>query len=356
MKLTKILMSMLCMGALVFTSCNPKESDVIQLKVNEIEISVMGHQKIEVAKASGPIVWSSQDILIASVDENGDVFGVSEGRTVVTATVGKASANVQVTVKAGGVIGTTPTVGDLMNDYDVENNVVLCVFFESEICDDIVIAGSYNEWSTELDGMLYMEELEGFEGWYVVEIPYAEGVQAKPVQLQDGAFSWDFQTGDPASWQYVAGDEATIENGYEGEANVGYATPGAYIYISKYFKNHNNPCVAAIPHDYTVILNAPDCGGFEPGLIGDFNGWSASQEMELTASGAYRYTFNDVEGHAFKFRALDDTDWSNQIQLYNDTADTWYDNPNITLGAETTIALDYSEGRYTLCVPNDSIE
>lgn len=354
-KYFSFMVAMLCMGVFVFTSCK-KDNDVIQLKVNEIEISVMGHQVIEVAKASGPIVWSSQDILIASVDENGDVFGVSEGTTVVTATVGKASANVQVTVKAGGIEpGETPTLGDLMDNYDVENNVVLCVFFESEICDDIVIAGSYNEWNTEdIVSMIHMEELEGFDGWYVAEIPYVEGVQAKPVQLQDGAFSWDFQTGDPDSWQYVSCNEATIENGYEGEANVGYPEAGAYIYISKYFKNHNNPCEEAVPHDYTVLLLAPDCGGFEPGLIGDFNGWGASQEMELTASGAYKYTFNDVEGHAFKFRALDDTDWSNQIQLYNAEEDSWYDNPNITLGAETTISLDYSEGRYTLCAEPDS--
>ena len=125
MKLNKVLMLTLCIGALVFTSCK-KDTDVIQLKVSEMEISVMGHQKIEVAKASGPIVWSSKDIQIASVDEEGDVFGVSEGQTVITATVGKASANVQVTVKAGGVTppSETPTVGDLMNDYDVENNVV----------------------------------------------------------------------------------------------------------------------------------------------------------------------------------------------------------------------------------------
>ena len=355
MKLNKVLMSMLCIGALVFTSCNPKDKDVIQLKVTQMEISVMGHQKIEVEKASGPIVWASKDIQIASVDENGDVFGVSEGKTIVTATVGKASANVEVTVKAGGIIGYTPTVGDLMNDYDVENNVVLCVFFESEICDDIVIAGSYNEWSTDVEGMIHMEELEGFEGWYVAEIPYAEGVEAKPVQLQDGAFSWDFQTGDPASWEYVSGDEATINPGYDGEANVGYPTPGAYIYVSHYFKNHKSPCVAAVFHDYTVTLKAPDCGGFEPGIIGDFNGWSAAVEMNLGIDGSYSYTFNDCEGHAFKFKALDDTDWTNQIQLYNDTADTWYDNPNITLDATTAISLDYSAGRYTLC-ETDSIE
>ena len=359
MKLNKIMMAMLCIGALVFTSCNNKESDVIQLKVNEIEISVMGHQKIEVEKASGPIVWSSQDILIASVDENGDVFGVSEGRTVVTATVGRASANVQVTVKAGGVTpqpGNAPTVADLANDFDVESNVVLCVFFESEICNDVVIAGSYNGWSIDDPAsMIHMEELEGFEGWYAAEIPFEEGVQGKPMQLKDdGTATWDYQTGDPASWEYKDGLEMTIESGYDGEANIGYPSAGAYIYVSKYFKNHGSPCVALIYHDYTVTLLAPDCGGFDPAIIGDFNGWSEGVEMNLTVDGSYSYTFNDNEGHAFKFKALGDTDWSNQIQLYNDTADVWYDNPNLTLGAETAIRVDYSADRYTACAEPDT--
>nr|MBR6145480.1 Ig-like domain-containing protein [Paludibacteraceae bacterium] len=97
---------------IAFTSCK-KDTDVIKLKVSQIEINVMGHQKIEVEKASGTIVWASKDINIASVDENGDVFGVAEGKTIVTATVGKASANVEVTVKAGGV---TPPAGISVTD------------------------------------------------------------------------------------------------------------------------------------------------------------------------------------------------------------------------------------------------
>jgi hypothetical protein len=98
---------------IAFTSCKKEGTDVIKLKVSQIEINVMGHQKIEVEKASGTIVWASKDINIASVDENGDVFGVAEGKTIVTATVGKASANVEVTVKAGGV---TPPAGISVTD------------------------------------------------------------------------------------------------------------------------------------------------------------------------------------------------------------------------------------------------
>mgnify|MGYP002622879552 CR=1 FL=1 len=244
-----------------------------------------------------------------------------------------------------------PAVDVLANDYDIEGNVVLCVYFESEICNDVVIAGSYNGWTIDDPAsMIHMEALKDYEGWYVAEIPFAEDLQAKPMQLKDdGTATWDFQTGDPDSWEYKAGKEMTIEAGYDGEANIAYPEAGAYIYVSKYFKNHGSPCVEAVAHDYVVTLIAPDCGGFEPGIIGDFNGWGASAEMQLNADGSYSYSFNDTEGHAFKFRALDDTDWSNQIQLYNEEEDTWYDNPNITLGAETAISLDYSNGRYTLC-------
>ena len=352
MKLNKLMVSVLALGALVFASCTG--NDVIKLKTDKIEVSVMGHQKIEVEKASGPITWASQNEAIAAVSDEGDVVGIAEGKTVVTATVGKASANVEVTVTPGGVIAT-PSVADLANEYDVENNVVLCVYFESEICDELVIAGSYNGWATDdVASMIHMEELEGFAGWYVAEIPYEEGVQAKPIQLQDGAFSWDFQTGDPASWEYKDGLEMNIEAGYEGEANIGYPSAGAYIYVSKYFKNHKSPCVVAVYHDYTVTLLAPDCGGYEPAIIGSFNGWSAGVEMNLQADGSYKYTFNDCEGHEFKFKALGDTDWSNQIQLYNDTADTWYDNPNLILDATTAISIDYSAGRYTLCAEPDT--
>lgn len=359
MKFNKLMMATLFIGAVALASCTKKDTDVIQLKVTEAEVAVGATYQIEVTKASGAITWSSADVNIATVSEQGVVFGASEGKTVVTATVGKASANVQVTVTDGGIIDLFPTLDDLMNDYDVETGVVLCVHFESEICNDVVIAGSYNGWSIDDPAsMIHMEELAAFPGWYVAEIPFEEGLQAKPMQLKsDGTATWDFQTGDPASWEYVAGNEMTIEAGYDGEANVSYPAAGAYIYVSKYFKNHKSPCVAAVKHDYTVTLVAPiaNCEN-EPAIIGDFNGWAASQEMTLNIDGTYSYTFNDEEGHAFKFRALTDTDWTNQIQLYIDSTDTWYDNPNITLGAETNIRLDYSAGTYTACRENTTPE
>ena len=136
--------------------------------------------------------------------------------------------------------------------------------------------------------------------------------------------------------------------------------------ISASFKNGNNPCVAAVKHNYTVNLKAPICADaegtyFAPAIIGDFNGWSEGVAMELNEETlVYSYTFEDEEKHAFKFKAFGDTDWSNQIQILVKNEETgeeeWQDNQNITLGETEVIDIDYSAGRYTLCANGQAIE
>lgn len=255
-----------------------------------------------------------------------------------------------------------PTAEDLA-DYVEDGKYVVCVSFEETVCNDIVYAGSYNGWVENPAEMLTFEALEGFEGWYVVAVPSLTNEDGtlnnagKPVQLkEDGSFSWDFQTGDKDSWTVLAGT-VDIEPGYGGEANLSNYDPanGPIILQSAYFKEHNSPCVEAVEHNYTVILFAPDCGGFEPAIIGDFNGWSAGVAMELQLDGSYKYSFTDVEGHAFKFKASTDTDWSNQLQhlvLNEETGENeWQDLGNEKLAAEETITFTYNteEYKYTLC-------
>lgn len=264
---------------------------------------------------------------------------------------------------------TTPTKNDLA-DYYEPGQLCVCVYFEEEVCNDIVFAGSYNGWNTgDPASMAKFSLLEGFEGWYYVAVTdTCANIEGKPVQLKkDGSFSWDYQTGDADSWQLVAGN-VNIEAGYEGESNLkGYSTAEPVILISKYFKKHNSPCVAEVYHDYTIRLTAPFCAGadgtyYDAAIIGSFNGWSEGVAGEIDeATLDYIFKINDKEGGEFKFRALGDTDWSNQIQLQEvdengnpvldeNGAEKWYDNPNITLTAETNITIDYSKGRFTLCV------
>ena len=270
---------------------------------------------------------------------------------------------------------TTPTKADLVDFYE-PGQLCVCIYFEEEVCNDIVFIGSYNGWdSSDPSSMAKFSELEGFEGWYYVAVTDAsESIEGKPVQLKkDGSFSWDYQGGDVDSWELVSGN-VNITPGYDGESDLkGYSTAEPVILISKYFKKHNSPCVAEVYHDYTIRLTAPFCAGadgtyYDAAIIGSFNGWSEGVAGEIDeATFDYIFKINDKEGGEFKFKALGDTDWSNQIQLPEldeagnivldeNGAEKWYDNPNITLTAETNITIDYSAGRFTLCVgevPND---
>ena len=255
----------------------------------------------------------------------------------------------------------TPTKNDLADFYE-PGQLCVCVYFEEEVCNDIVFAGSYNGWNTgDPAAMAHFAPLDGFEGWYYVAVTdESESIEGKPVQLTgDGSFSWDYQTGDPASWTIVSGT-VNISAGYEGEADLkGYSTAEPVILISAYFKNHNTPCgYVAEYKDYTIRLNAPFCAGpdgtyYDPAIIGDFNGWSEGVAADYIDENTFEYVFilkGAEKTKAFKFKALGDTDWSNQIQLQNEEGE-WYDNPNLPLGDETEISIDYSAGRFILCAP-----
>lgn len=259
----------------------------------------------------------------------------------------------------------TPTKNDLA-DYYEPGQLCVCVYFEEEVCNDIVFAGSYNGWNTTVAEMAKFAPLEGFEGWYYVAVTDpSEDIQGKPVQLKgDGSFDWMYQTGDPASWTIVSGT-VNIGAGYDGEADLkGYSTAEPVILISAYFKHHNTPCgYVAEYKDYIIRLNAPFCAGadgtyYDPAIIGDFNGWSEGVAAKYIDEETFEYVFELKQAEktrAFKFKALGDTDWSNQIQLQNEEGE-WYDNPNITLGDETTISIDYSAGKYTLCADGTDVE
>ena len=250
-----------------------------------------------------------------------------------------------------------------LNAYKAEGaNVVVAFYTTAPICNPIVFTGSYCGWSTDPTALVKFESVEGFENWYVTSFTDAsDTIQGKPVQLKsDGSFSWDYQLGDDAE---VVRGTLTIAPGYSGEVNLkGYGTDAPVVFAFGKWKNDNNPCVAAERHHYTVILDAPYCADeagtyFDPAIIGTFNNWSEGVAMDLIVegenAGKYKYEFEDEVGHEFKFKAATDTDWSNQIQLL-DSAGNYYDNPNIKLGADTVIILDYSAGKYTKCVENQT--
>ena len=58
---------------------------------------------------------------------------------------------------------TTPTKANLLDFYE-PGDLCVCVYFEEEVCNDIVFAGSYNGWNTgDPASMAKFSPLEGFE-------------------------------------------------------------------------------------------------------------------------------------------------------------------------------------------------
>ena len=278
----------------------------------------------------------------------------------------KIYAFIAAALMSASMFAAAPTAAEIAAAYDITDNVVFVIEFidDAEVCNDIRFVGTPNNWgkgegeSESWDNCEKFAPVEGHEGWYAAELPYSEGFQGKPLQEpSDRSWTWDFQCGDMDAWVHVDGLELTLEAGYAGECNIKAGAAGAYIYQLKYWKNHKSPCVAAIPHTYTVTLYAPDaCEDMKPAIIGDFNGWKQGvpmvADLDDDFNDIYTYTFTDIEGHGFKIKEVDDTDWTNQMQFYNDTADAWWTFDNYELTADSNIVLDWGDNdkyRFALC-------
>ena len=263
-----------------------------------------------------------------------------------------------------------PTANDLKGaGYDPSAKVVLCLYFDDEACNDVYIVGNYHadandDWKLDPAKNILMEELDGFEGWYVGEFEYKEGVMAKPIQMKDGELTWDFQPGDKDAWVNLGVDAATIETENTTQSKVVYPAAGAYIYELKYWQNHKSPCVFIPKYNYTIYLIDPECQDFTPAVVGDFSGWSnyAMSESSISIPGheldgefAYVATFTDEADHKIKFREATTTDWSNELQYFKDGG--WqnfkdYFLPAVANGLDTAIVFDYGDNdlyRYALC-------
>ena len=269
-----------------------------------------------------------------------------------------------------------PTPAYLAEKFDLDNNIVVCLKFDEHKCNEVVFTGSYNNWSSIVDSCTFFVPLAGFDDWYVVSLPYAldkDGYypSGKPIELRnDGTFSWNNQSGDEGAWIYRNGLRATIQNDPDipGEAFVSYTGPGAYIYEIAYWKNHSNPCEEIVSQTYTVHLYVPDaCPEMVPAICGEFtNNWASNLPMNyegvIPGGILYSVSFQANKGDQFKFREVNDHDWSNQLQFYYAVDDAWYNFGNLELGDETEVWFDYSNSdnyRFTQCQgggPTDHVD
>lgn len=195
-------------------------------------------------------------------------------------------------------INVVPSDEFLADFYD-DGQVCMCFFVPAEInCNDIVVTGSFNGWSSDLAACIPAQALDDYDGWYVAsfdpeDTPDAtKGIQAKPIMLGGGGeFNWDYQVGDATP---IRGGMNVVKGTYEGEVDlINFGTDAPNVFAVGAWKS--NPCTA-IYHNYKFTVISDGCNGYAcPFIIGAFTNWAFVQmqvDLDATiANGATTYTY-----------------------------------------------------------------
>lgn len=276
---------------------------------------------------------------------------------------------------------TVPTTQDLAAKYDVANAVVLCCYFDVAPCNPVVVTGEYGSisWSGKIEELESFEPLSGFDGWYVVEVPFTAGktVSLRPVQLTGDkdagyTFDWDYGAGGmadekaglPDAWTFLGGKTtATVSgSGFGDEGTLACTEAGAYIYEIARWKGGKTPCVELIKHNYTLVLFPPYCEKndeyFVPAVAGKpFNNWDGFEALamiEYEGRDAYGIVVEAAEGWEFKFS--DKTFGFDNEYVWlkeEDQSSQTFDNFQFPVATkDTTLVFDWSDNTkygYKMC-------
>ena len=195
----------------------------------------------------------------------------------------------------------------VLADYYEQGNVCVCFFVPADMnCNNIVLTGSFNGWSSDVANCVAVEAVEGYDGWYVgsfepeAEPSEADGICAKPIMLDvDGNFNWEYQIG---AATFIRGGVQVVEGAYAGEIDMKhYGTDAPNVFTVDAWKQ--NPCTA-VYHNYTVTVVSDGCGGFVvPFIVGGMNGWTF-QQMQLDVDKTQEY---GVPTYYISFKAAENT-------------------------------------------------
>ena len=199
----------------------------------------------------------------------------------------------------------------VLAEYYNPGQLCVCIYVSEDMaCNDIVFTGTYNGWSSVISQCAKFQQVEGYDGWYVVAVtdenadPESEyGRQGKPIMADiDGNFSWDYQIG---AATVIRGNVQAVKSPYMNEIDlIQYGTDAPNVYTVDAWKS--NPCTA-IYHNYTITVISDGCNGaVVPFVVGGMNNWTFTQ-MQLDAAKTaangiptYTYTFKAVEGTQYQ--------------------------------------------------------
>ena len=198
----------------------------------------------------------------------------------------------------------------VLADYYNQGDVCVCFFVPAEMnCNNIVLTGSFNGWSSTPNECVAVEAVEGYDGWYVGSFePEAEpdatkGIQAKPIMLDvDGNFNWEYQVGAATA---IRGGVQVVQGAYAGEIDmINYGADAPNVFTVDAWKQ--NPCTA-VYHNYTVWVINDGCNGLTiPFIVGGMTSWEFKQmqlDMAKTQeyqTAVYYYSFKAAEGTPYQ--------------------------------------------------------
>ena len=281
---------------------------------------------------------SNQGYLLGSLAYNLDSEGyisdplwlLVEGRVIVNEdgsmyvdAVNCKGARVNCYINVGQVSGV-PTDADLANYYN-QGEVCVCIYVPADLaCNDIVLTGAFNNWSTIVAECVPFRAIDGYNDWYVASfVPETEpdeykGIQAKPIMLDYyGNFNWEHQVGAATA---IRGGVQVVSGAYAGEIDlINFSVDAPNVFTIDAWKQ--NPCTYE-PLEYVLIgVNFPEenCPQ-EIEIIGSFDNWSGTS-MELLDSGWWLAELNATASQCFKFRAAGS--WEQELEVYDASYGAW---------------------------------
>lgn len=202
---------------------------------------------------------------------------------------------------------------------------------DAAVCSKLVLAGSYNGWSTDTSQLVAFTPVEGFEQWYVAVVEPAlepdenDGsiLKIRPCQLDiDGTFDWSYQWfgSDTYPCTLHSGDASLVEE-YSNEYNVCvYRTEDVVVIESHAFKS--DPCAPRTYADITFTVTTPALSSeYTLYIAGGLNNWQGEPLTPNADRTFWTLTKEHVRTDNYiEYKYLLDGDWT-YVELGKTTAE-----------------------------------